>query len=42
MNSALRAAPALTTIIKSVVKKQLPRRPKSASMRRGAIGFETL
>src|SRR6267378_3255567 len=30
--SALRAAPALTTIIKSVVKKQRPRRPKSASM----------
>jgi hypothetical protein len=30
--SALRAAPALTTIIKSVVGKQQPRRPKSASM----------
>jgi hypothetical protein len=30
--SALRAAPALTTVIKSVVKKQRPRRPKSVSV----------
>jgi hypothetical protein len=31
-DSAVRAAPALTTVIKSVVKKQRPRRPKSASV----------